>query len=112
MWGTVKSLRRHERELIFDYCFDLLDDAAQTKEAQELLKNSSGAAQFHQRLHACLKPLDHYSVENCPCHLCERAIHRLMAAARLSSDGQRNSVWSTGEIVMVLCTAMLQGSFV
>ena len=54
MWGTVKSLLRNERELIFDYCFGFLDDATQTKEAQELIETSSGAAQFHQRLHAAL----------------------------------------------------------
>ena len=65
-------------------CFGFLEDATQTKEALELIENSSGAAQFHQKLHICLKPLSHYSIENCPCHICEITICRLVAIARYS----------------------------
>jgi hypothetical protein len=111
MWGIVHSLQRNERELVFDYCLGLLDDAARAKEAQELLKTSSGAAFFHQKLHECLKPLGHYSIEKCPCQLCEITIHRLVATARPSGNAQPESTWPKGEIAIMLCTSLLQSSF-
>jgi hypothetical protein len=80
----MKSLLRNERELIFDYFFGFFDDVMQAKEARELIETRSGAAQFHKRLHVCLKPLSHYLIENCPCHLCEITIHRLMSVAQYS----------------------------
>jgi hypothetical protein len=79
----VKSLRRDEREIIFDYFLGFATDS-QIKEVEQLLKNNKGAAEFHQKLQLSLKPLDHDLVEACPRNLAESTISRLTAAAQAS----------------------------
>jgi len=64
----MKSLRRNERELVFDYFLGFTSDE-QVKEVQRLLKNHKGAAEFYQKLETSLQPLEHYAVEACPNHL-------------------------------------------
>lgn len=85
----MKSLRRDERELIFDYFLGFATHS-QIEEAQELLKNSKGAAEFHQKLQTSLQPLEHYSVETCPQHLAEMTIRRLNMAASASQARLEN----------------------
>ena len=79
----MKSLKRNEQELIFDY---LLGFASTTEieEAKELLKTSKGAGEFHEKLKSSLLPLEHYSVEACPSHLAEKTVFRLNMAAQAS----------------------------
>jgi hypothetical protein len=79
----VKSLRRNERELIFDYFLGFATEE-QIKGAQKLLQDSSGAAEFYQKLQSSLQPLEHYFVEDCPKHLAEATISRLNEAAQAS----------------------------
>jgi hypothetical protein len=80
---VVKSLRRNEREIIFDYFLGFATES-QINEVQQLLKEHKGAAEFYQKLQSSLEPLDHYSVETCPSHLAEATISRLNAAAQTS----------------------------
>jgi hypothetical protein len=76
----VKSLRRNEQELIFDYFLGFTTDS-EIEQAQQLLQSSKGAAEFYSKLQSSLEPLDHYAVETCPEHLAEATISRLNAAA-------------------------------
>jgi hypothetical protein len=79
----MKSLRRNERELIFDYFLGFAT-GSQIEEAQELVENSKGAAEFYEKLQTSLEPLEHYSIETCPEHLAEATISRLNMAAQNS----------------------------
>jgi hypothetical protein len=79
----MKSLRRNEQELIFDYFLGFASNT-EIEQAQELLKSSNGAVEFHEKLKSSLLPLEHYSVEACPDHLAEKTVIRLNMAAKAS----------------------------
>jgi hypothetical protein len=79
----MKSLKRNEKELIFDYFLGFASDS-QIEETQELLKTSTGATEFYEKLQSSLQPLEYYSVETCPKHLAETTIRRLNMAAQAS----------------------------
>lgn len=79
----MKSLRQNERELIFDYFIGFADDS-QIQDAQQLIENHKGGAEFYEKLQLSLQPLEHYSVEICPNHLAEKTIRRLNMAAQAS----------------------------
>jgi hypothetical protein len=79
----MKSLKENERQLIFDYFLGFASEA-ETQEAQELINNHKGAAEFYNKLEASLDPLECYEVETCPDHLAETTVHRLTMAARAS----------------------------
>jgi hypothetical protein len=79
----MRSLRRNEREIIFDYFLGFATDS-EIQEAQELIRSSKGATEFYEKLQTSLQPLDHYDVETCPRHLAEITIHRLNMAASAS----------------------------
>lgn len=79
----MKSLRRNEQELIFDYYLGFSTDS-EINEAQQLLETSKGAAEFYGKLQSSLEPLKHYAVETCPEHLAETTISRLNSAAQQS----------------------------
>ncbi|MDO8302768.1 MAG: hypothetical protein Q7T18_05980 [Sedimentisphaerales bacterium] len=81
----MMSLKRNEKELIFDYFLGLAGDA-QIEETKELLKTSEGAAEFYEKLSSSLQPLEYYAVETCPQHLTESTILRLNMAALASHE--------------------------
>ncbi len=72
----MTPLTDEQKQLVFDYSFDLTSDH-QTAEAERLLASSREAAELHLSLKATLSPLDSLEPEPCPDELAEGTIQRL-----------------------------------
>ena len=77
----MSSLDRKERELVVDYCLDLLfaEEAAQV---EAWIACDEQAAAFHARIQAALGLLESLPPEPCPPELAERTVRCLCVMAR------------------------------
>ncbi len=79
----MKSLTTGQKNLIFDYCFGLTDQA-QTIEAQSLLASSSEAEEVYSKLQSSFSILNSLPSETCPEELAEGTVFRLKNSANAS----------------------------
>ena len=75
----MDTLTKEERDILLDYYFECANQQ-ESETAKELLETHKGAAEFYNKLHHSLSPLEHLDHEthaNCPDHLVEKTLERL-----------------------------------
>lgn len=81
----MKPLNDKQKQLIFDYAFDLTNES-QTTEASQLVSANPEAKSIYEAIKSTLNPLDNLQADLCPDHLTERTILRLKNTARSSQQ--------------------------
>jgi hypothetical protein len=84
----MNRLRRNEKELVFDYCFDLAG-ADRIVSVQKLLAHNKQAADLRAGLQAVLSPLRSLRRQRCPAELAERTNRLLCAVAGVARAAAR-----------------------
>ncbi len=75
----MDTLTKEQRDILLDYYFECADQH-ESETAKELLETHKGAADFYNKLHHSLSPLEHLDHEmhaNCPDHLVEKTLEKL-----------------------------------
>jgi hypothetical protein len=84
----MDTLTKEQRDILLDYYFECADQQ-ESETAKELLETHKGAAEFYNKLHHSLSPLEHLDHEthaNCPDHLVEKTLERLYAHVTETAD--------------------------
>ena len=84
----MSSLRRDQRELLFDYCLGLCSPSGAV-EAGELIAHSDLAADLHAQVQAALASLSYMLVEPCPDDLADVTVRRLCELAKQRAYPER-----------------------
>lgn len=77
----MTSLRRDEKELLFDCCLGLTD-IEHDLQAMTLLAHKEKAADLHARIRSVFRPLESVCASTCPAGLVEGTVERLCSAAQ------------------------------
>ena len=87
----MDTLTKEQRDILLDYYFECADQQ-ESETAKELLETHKGAAEFYNKLHHSLSPLEHLDHEthaNCPDHLVEKTLERLYTHVTETADNSQ-----------------------
>lgn len=75
----MDTLTKEQRDILLDYYFECAGQQ-ESETAKKLLETHKGAAEFYNKLHHSLSPLEHLDHEthaSCPDHLVEKTLEKL-----------------------------------
>ncbi|MDH7599204.1 MAG: hypothetical protein QHH07_06160 [Sedimentisphaerales bacterium] len=102
------QLRGWQQELLLDYGLGITSEA-QSRQAEELIRNNPQAAALYQVIQNALSPLGCVDPQPCPDELVDRTVARLVQAAGMErgADLRSRPVWFNSHVAQVAAIAAI-----